>query len=174
MNRLFLYIYTILYIPGFHVCDYNAQVMEVHIESYFWSWTAFCVWEILSENRKMSSSSGWRLLYRRIKFFIFYSAYLLYVVCIYIRLPLLGWIMSCHAWQDCRIWFVGKPDSRDDVTSLGAAHRERPAQGREDTLYNNIPCIQKYQHVFFLKKKMFPRLVTDEKEIWSTRKTIFY
>jgi hypothetical protein len=65
MNRLFLYIYiyiyTILYIPGFHVCDYNAQVMEVHIESYFWSWTAFCVWEILSENRKMSSSSGWLL-----------------------------------------------------------------------------------------------------------------
>ena len=103
-------------------------------------------------------------VYRRIKFFIFSPAYLLYVVCIYIRLPLLGWIMSCHAWQDCRIWFVGKPDSRDDVTSLGAAHKERPAQGREDTLYNNIPCIQKYQHVFFLKKKMFPRLVTDEKE----------
>ena len=33
--------------------------MEVHIESYFWNWTAFCTWEILSENRKMSSSSGW-------------------------------------------------------------------------------------------------------------------
>jgi hypothetical protein len=32
---VYIYIYTILYIPGFHVCDYNAQVMEVHIESYF-------------------------------------------------------------------------------------------------------------------------------------------
>ena len=119
--------------------------MEVlHIESYFWSWTAFCVRNSVWKQKNVFVE--WLAVYRRIKFFISIRRIYCMLCTVYIFLFLFSvrlWVVTLDRIAEFDSLGNRTAEMMWQVWELLTGNAQHKAE--KTLLYNNIPCIQKYQ-----------------------------
>ena len=141
-SSFLIYIYYIIYsrLP----CVWLQCPSMIHIESYFWSWTAFCVRNSVWKQKNVFVE--WLAVYRRIKFFISIRRIYCMLCTVYIFLFLFSvrlWVVTLDRIAEFDSLGNRTAEMMWQVWELLTGNAQHKAE--KTLLYNNIPCIQKYQ-----------------------------